>query len=237
MRFSVPCSVGRLESECGARRGVGDWTRRKDVSNATSRGANRRRTNRDGGRTRPAPGSPRPSTPGGPLIAVAFDGGPAAWTALERAAALARSLGGTVTILHAAEPALPSVGAVGEALRAIEAARADGAALLARAGGALGSGVPWTVEVLGGEPARAVSARAAELGAEVVVVGSSGRGALARLLGGSVSRAIVERAAGPVLVVPARAAGAPDRAVPTGPAFRDPGPAAGAAGALSARAA
>jgi nucleotide-binding universal stress UspA family protein len=72
-----------------------------------------------------------------------------------------------------------------------------------RASEALGSRVRWRPELLIGEPGEVIPKRAAELAADILVVGSRRRGALARLLEGSVSRAIVGRASVPVLIVPA----------------------------------
>jgi nucleotide-binding universal stress UspA family protein len=135
-------------------------------------------------------------------IVVALDDGAAAWGALHQAAALARPWGAAVTVLHAPRPVWSPFDGASGLRRAVDRARADGEALLRRAAGELGSGVPATTELLEGDPAGAVCARAAELGADLLVVGSRRRGALGRLFGGGVGQAIVRCAPCPVLVVP-----------------------------------
>jgi len=62
------------------------------------------------------------------------------------------------------------------------------------------------VRVLGGDPAAAICELAGELGARAVVLGSRGRGGLARALLGSVSDYVVRHA--PCTVVVTRAGGA-----------------------------
>jgi nucleotide-binding universal stress UspA family protein len=137
-----------------------------------------------------------------PRIAVAFDEGAAARAALAQAAALARSLHGELFVLHAATPFYSSFERSRGVSREVARARARGQAVLVRASESLGSGVRWRPVLLVGEPAEVIPKRAAELAADMLVVGSSGRGAVARLVGGSVSGAIVARASVPVLVVP-----------------------------------
>jgi len=98
-------------------------------------------------------------------------------------------------------------------LRALATARSAARGLLDLARARVGDDVPSTPEVLSGVPAEAVTHRAAELGADLIVVGSHRRGRLDRLLVGSVSEGIVRRATSPVIVVPAsRGIGAAGRA-------------------------
>jgi nucleotide-binding universal stress UspA family protein len=136
-------------------------------------------------------------------VVVAFDDTAAAWSALEAASSLARLNGGTVTIVHAAQPRVSSFDGVKTMKRAVETARKEGQALLALARHALDSSVPSSSEVLSGDPADAIVRRSAELDADLLVVGSQQRSPLGRLLVGSVSDEIVRRATSPVLVVPA----------------------------------
>jgi nucleotide-binding universal stress UspA family protein len=63
---------------------------------------------------------------------------------------------------------------------------------------------PLTQRTADGEPGPAICEFANELDVDVVVVGSHGRGALARLLLGSVSTYVAHHSKRPVLVVPAR---------------------------------
>jgi nucleotide-binding universal stress UspA family protein len=139
---------------------------------------------------------------GSPRLIAAFDDSPAGWGGLRHAAELARTWGGSLTILHSVQPALSTFELGARALPKLESARAEGTALLARAQAALGFDLVSTTEVLSGDPGTMVARRAAELGADVLVVGVQRRGTLDRLLFGSVAESIVLNAAGPVLIVP-----------------------------------
>jgi nucleotide-binding universal stress UspA family protein len=63
------------------------------------------------------------------------------------------------------------------------------------------SGRPVSSDVLSGSPARAILETASEWGADVIVIGSRGLGAVRGLLVGSVSSAVARAATGSVLVV------------------------------------
>lgn len=65
----------------------------------------------------------------------------------------------------------------------------------------LPDGLPIERHVQTGEPGLAIVAAAEELGADVVVIGSRGRGAVKRALLGSVSTHVVHNSPCPVLVV------------------------------------
>jgi nucleotide-binding universal stress UspA family protein len=143
-------------------------------------------------------------------ILVAFDDTPASWAAVREASNIARRLGGTLTIVHAAQPRLSSFDGPVVTKRALEIARGDAECLLAEAQQTVDNNVPTTTEVLSGDPADAVVRRAAELGTDLIVVGSQRRGGLERLMFGSVSEAIVRRATAPVLLT---SASARDRAI------------------------
>jgi nucleotide-binding universal stress UspA family protein len=67
--------------------------------------------------------------------------------------------------------------------------------------------------VAGAPPGRLIAALAADIRADLVVVGSHGRSRLERLMMGSVSESVVRLSPCPTLVVPQRAADAPDEAV------------------------
>jgi nucleotide-binding universal stress UspA family protein len=80
------------------------------------------------------------------------------------------------------------------------AAVGDAEEILARTASALGA-ANQEQSVEQGDPGVVLCDRAGELGADVVVVGSRGRGALKRALLGSVSTYVVHNAPCPVLVV------------------------------------
>ena len=55
---------------------------------------------------------------------------------------------------------------------------------------------------LRGDPVKRIEELAKELGADVVCVGATGKGAVARVMLGSISQALLRTSAIPVLVVP-----------------------------------
>jgi nucleotide-binding universal stress UspA family protein len=132
---------------------------------------------------------------------VAIDGSLAANEALHRAAALAQDVGAQLTVLHVATATgVSSFDSPRAHVRAEGAARLEGVRLLAEAR-AVASGVPLETEINFGPPAEVICRRAAEIGADLVVVGSRGLGGIDRLILGSVSRAVVGCAPCSVLVV------------------------------------
>ena len=72
---------------------------------------------------------------------------------------------------------------------------------MARTAAALGS-TPVEQRVAEGSPGETICSLAADLEADVVVVGSHGKGAFAAAMMGSVSRHVVRHCHQPVLVVP-----------------------------------
>lgn len=72
---------------------------------------------------------------------------------------------------------------------------------------ALGDDATVRTKVRVGDPARAILAEAAEWGADMVMVGSQGKGAVSRFLIGSVAESVVRHALCDVLVIPAKAGG------------------------------
>ena len=103
---------------------------------------------------------------------------PVDWTRLDRGGVL-RPVGGNLTLQRA--PAL-------EAAAERAAAR----------------GIHARTEVVAGNPADEIVAYADALGADLIVIGSRGRGTVAGALLGSVSRDVVSESRRPVLVVPRR---------------------------------
>jgi nucleotide-binding universal stress UspA family protein len=123
-------------------------------------------------------------------LLIATDGSSASRVAVEEGIELARELGARVLFV-CVEPAH----AAPQARRAVEAATEE----------ALARGVDADWEILYGEPAHAILGLARERSADLIVVGSRGRGAPAGTLLGSVSQAIVCEADRPILVARARA--------------------------------
>jgi universal stress protein A len=129
-------------------------------------------------------------------IIVAVDGSATADRAADQAIELAKSLGATMALVHVVDPdALPVEGASGWAEH-------DGrnllAALVKRA--TLEPSPAAFVPI--GKPAAEIVAAAREWRADLIVIGSHGRGRVARMLIGSVATAVIHHAPCPVLVVP-----------------------------------
>lgn len=147
-----------------------------------------------------AGGAPRPTAPGElHTIAVGVDGSADAEAALHWAIGLARRTGATVVAVHALGLLDHITGGKGEEIEAAVRRTADA------------EGMPPGVlryVVDNGEPC-SVLCRAAgpPIDADLLVVGSRGRGAHAGLLLGSTSHALSERAGIPLVIVPGPASG------------------------------
>jgi nucleotide-binding universal stress UspA family protein len=63
------------------------------------------------------------------------------------------------------------------------------------------TGVPYTLEVGMGDPAAEILATAGRIGADLIVIGSRGLGALKGVVLGSVSQKVAQAAACPVMIV------------------------------------
>jgi nucleotide-binding universal stress UspA family protein len=137
-------------------------------------------------------------------ILIATDGSPESQEAVEFGLELASDLQGEVTLLHVVAPpdgwtsldrgAL--IRPIPEELRVRRTAALDEAAKLAAE-----HGVEIFVEVLAGNPADEIVAFADSTDANLIVVGSRGRGAVASALLGSVSSDVLRESRRPVLVV------------------------------------
>ncbi len=136
-------------------------------------------------------------------ILVGVDGSAASHEAARLAADLAGRLGARLTLAYAVPRLLLPPDAYGLTVTEVEAehrAHADGVLRAARA--ALG-GASAETSVLegGGAPAEALLAAAAAEDVDLVVVGSRGKGAVARVLLGSTTDRVVHLCTKPVLVV------------------------------------
>jgi nucleotide-binding universal stress UspA family protein len=132
-------------------------------------------------------------------IVAAYDQSEGARAALEAATELAAAGGGSLTLVHSVtvpvgmDPPLsrrPDPEQVAEARHLVERAIAD-------LDPELGAS-PW---IASGPAGEAILAVAEEIGADLIVTGSRGRGRLARAVLGSVSTHLVQNAGCDVLVV------------------------------------
>lgn len=143
-------------------------------------------------------------------IVVAIDFSQTSREALRRAVEIARDANGALHLVHvAAAPVYtawavtaPDLEASGVHARYVEDARLQ---LLDIASTLPIEPFRVTCTALPGQPAAEIVAYAARAGADLLVVGAHGHGAVSRFLLGSVAEQVVRRAACPVLVVPAAA--------------------------------
>ena len=144
----------------------------------------------------------------GGSIVCGVDGSPDSQAALDVAAQLADRLGSTLVLAHVAEPASVAyaaacpLGTTGPMAVADEAeSKEDSKLLLERV--AVAAGLPDAERRTAiGHPAERLAELADEENAELIVVGSRGRGALKSAFLGSVSYSLVGIARCPVLIVP-----------------------------------
>jgi nucleotide-binding universal stress UspA family protein len=133
-------------------------------------------------------------------ILLATDLSPASDGAATQAIDLARALGADLLIVSVIDPDFPGGrGSVVERMDQRRAAREAAAQALVVRGRQ--AGVPVTFLVWEGEPGPAIVDAANAEGADMVVVGSHGRGRVGRLVLGSVSDHVVRHADAPVLIV------------------------------------
>jgi len=138
-------------------------------------------------------------------IVVGVDGSPASELAAMRAVELAKALGATVKLVHALPPLIyppeaMMVPTVDLDTARFEAAKETMQQLLTRL--ALpAKGVAIETEVANGTPAELLAEIADRQGAQLILVGSRGRGPLSRLLLGSVADRVAHIARAMVMVV------------------------------------
>jgi len=135
-------------------------------------------------------------------ILVPIDGSSHSRYTLSQAARLAAGAGaeGELTVVHVGSFApVADMAALVDLNRLLED---EGRAILAQADEALkGSPFTWTTRYVSGDPASQICRLAAEVGAEVIVIGNRGGGLFSELLLGSVSHKVIQHAPGPVLVI------------------------------------
>ncbi|WP_158501723.1 universal stress protein [Vitiosangium sp. GDMCC 1.1324] len=137
-------------------------------------------------------------------ILIAIDGSAPSLRALEFGASLAAKLGVGVVLLHAMPQVMLPVGGGGPgALSELQhSLRAEGTHLLeSLADKAKSLGATVETELGVGDPAIVVYDRAEAPDIQMVVMGSRGQGAVARLLLGSVATQVVHTSSKPVVVV------------------------------------
>jgi nucleotide-binding universal stress UspA family protein len=138
------------------------------------------------------------------LIMHATDGSPEAAQALDLAIELAKDTGAKLAILsvHTMVP-----GGKGLAPPILEVEQPHGSEHLAEAAAATANtaGVDTKPYVATGDPAKEIVRLADDLGANLIVIGSRGFGAVRGVLVGSVSRAVMTHSTIPVTVVTSRA--------------------------------
>ena len=151
-------------------------------------------------------------------IVVATDFNELATTALREAVRIARPCGATVVLLYAdtfEPPAEFTATQIDSLKEAIEASRQSAAAELERyASEHIPPDVKHVVVVRNDLPVPAIVQTADEWDADLIAMGTHGRGAVARLLFGSVAEGVLRHTKRPVLTVRApRSAGEPPAVV------------------------
>ena len=135
-------------------------------------------------------------------IVVGVDSSEESVDAVRYAAGLAKDTGARLIVVHArtVPPTWstefgpePSVENYTETMEQLAREQAEDALA--------GSDIPWEFRTVNGDPADALEQEAERSGADLVVVGSTGKGGVQRLLLGSVSTRLVHHAHRPVLVV------------------------------------
>jgi nucleotide-binding universal stress UspA family protein len=137
-------------------------------------------------------------------IVCATDFSPRANAAVRVAGAVARLTGGSVELLHVADPVggelVGPLGTTGEFQESIRREAEDG--LAAEAAELRRAGVTVTTQLIEGSVEAAILDRARTVDADLIVMGAKGRSAVGRYFLGSGADRTIRRADRPVLIVP-----------------------------------
>ena len=138
-------------------------------------------------------------------IVIATDGSPSAAQAVEVGLELAKEQGADVTFVHVTLPDDFVVSRIGPGHPILHNEQIDESetALAAAEEAAKEAGVPYTLERIAGEVVDTIVALADAKAADLIVVGSRGRGPVRAARLGSVSRGVLGDAGRPVLIVKA----------------------------------
>jgi nucleotide-binding universal stress UspA family protein len=135
-------------------------------------------------------------------ILAATDGSQSAREAVEVALELAREQGADVTFVHVTDPDEFRGGKGGtHALTHTEEVDDSETVLKAAGQAAEDAGVSYALERVSGNIVESIVAVADEKDADLIVIGSRGRGAVATALLGSISHGVLRHARRPVLIV------------------------------------
>ena len=149
------------------------------------------------------PHDPRPHAHEGPTVVVGVDGSKASAKAIDFAFDQAEALGAQVVALHAWTTSIRNY-ADGASMFQFDAQKIEDEARLLVAESVAGAAadhpdVQWRTELVSGSAAQALVRRAGS--ADLVVVGSRGRGGFTGLLIGSVGQSVLHHAQSPVAIV------------------------------------
>jgi nucleotide-binding universal stress UspA family protein len=133
-------------------------------------------------------------------ILIATDGSRSADEAVGVGLALAKQQGADVTFVHVTQSNEPGGGAIDAAAHQ-EAIDESESALAAAARAAEEAGVSHALERISGQTVDTIVALAESREADMIVVGSRGRGTVTAALLGGVSQGVLKHASRPVLVV------------------------------------
>jgi nucleotide-binding universal stress UspA family protein len=136
-------------------------------------------------------------------ILCAVDGSESASSALDFAIDLCRDTGASLSVIAVRTPIPTGHGAVG-AILPIEEEQGIKQIAHEAVETAEAAGVDAGMVLASGNAAHEIASAAERLGVDLIVVGSRGLGAVAGILMGSVSHALVKRAPAPVTVVASR---------------------------------